>query len=88
MDYIDEIYHSLMDDLVPEAVVPWVESIWDDGVCGKEWDRILAAREALSARLGREEDPDLEQLMDSLLRIQHRAARQMFLYGMRFKNKA
>jgi hypothetical protein len=87
MDYIDEIYDTLMDDLVPGAAVPWVASIWDDGVCGPEWENVLLARERICARLGVSEDPDVEQIIDAMMRIQRRAARRMFLYGMRFRNE-
>jgi len=87
MDYIDEIYYTLMDDLTEEAAIPWVEPIWADGDCRETWEAMCQAQERLCARLGREEDTDVEALIDALLRIQRLAARRMFLYGMRLRNE-
>ena len=84
MDYIDEIYASLQGVLIPEAAVPWVENMFRPGAfCEQEYARMLAAYARLVDRLGvKDEDPDVEIIIDSLLSIQDAMCRKMFLYGM------
>lgn len=84
MDYIDRIYESMQGLLEPEAAVPWVDDLFQDGSrCEACYEQMRQAYLRLCQRLGNvDEDDDLDQIVDSLSEIQRILCREMFLCGM------
>ena len=87
MDYIDEVYYTLTDDLTEEAGLPWVARLTGDGEFQAAMAQWYVARNRLCRRLNEEKDPDMEQMTDAMLCMQRCIGRSMFLCGMRFRNE-
>lgn len=81
MDQIDEVYYSLLGELV--TPVPGVPDAFAEGEpCEKWYQEMYDAYERLRLRLNAgDEDPDVETIINSLLSIQHTLSRQMFRLG-------
>lgn len=91
-----------MEDQFPEAVydtlrgvritgerVPGVENLFAPGTeCERLYGQMLDAYQRLLLRLGAEdEDPDVEIVISSLMRIEGRVSRRMYEYGALFGKK-
>ena len=77
-----DVYDSLCGELLPEYRVPWVENAFrEGGFCAEKYAEVYDARLRLGARLGTEEDADVEIIIDSLLAIQRHLCLAMFQYG-------
>ena len=87
MDIIDEVYYTLLGQLIPEAALPWVENAFAPGSdCDIHITKIYEARNRLQERLhAAEEDPDLECILDASVSIQHILCRMMFLCGAQYQ---
>ncbi len=87
-EYVEWILESVMGELLPEYHCPQAENLFEEG---KECERLYAnAIEAywrLCDRLGVEEDPDGEIMIDSLLAIVRNVGCQMFQYGATLEKK-
>ncbi len=71
MNLYDQIYYSLIGELEDDAALGWVPNAFTLGsLCDEAYTRILCARSRLLAKLGTEEDPDLEQLFAEFSTIQ------------------
>ncbi len=80
MDFYDEIYYSLMGNMVPEAALPWVPNVFVEGSeCHNAYVRLLQARNRLLEKLGVDEDPDLEAMQVEMDTIQYEICRQLML---------
>lgn len=77
------VYESLLGDLVPEYALDWVEDIFVPGhPCYDSYNQMREAYLRACARLGsREEDPDLELVVNALLDYSRIVALEMFRYG-------
>jgi len=87
MDIIDDIYYSMLGQIVPEESISWVENAFSAGSnCEENLIKIYAARDRLLERLGIcEEDEDLECILDSFLTNQYILCRKMFFYGLHYR---
>jgi len=86
MDIAKDVYDSLLGDLIPEYAVPWVVPIFSPGnLCFESYAEMHRAYERLSERLGVEEDPDVEIIINSLLTFSEELSLKMFEYGMLFQ---
>ncbi len=78
MDYYDKIYYSLIGELTEEAAFPWVPDAFASGSkCDKAYTRLLDARDRVLEKLGTDEDPDLEQMLNEMNTIQRTLCRQL-----------
>ncbi len=58
------------------------------GFCDRKYVQMLEAYARLCQRLGtKDEDDDVEIIINSLMGIEQEIARQMFYYGMKFAGK-
>ena len=73
MDYYDKIYYSLIGELDEGGALPIVPNLFAPGSAGDQADDpLLQARNRISAKLGRDDDPDLSEIlaeMDTIQRI-------------------
>ena len=83
MTEFEQIYGTLLGELLPEYAVPGIEDAFAPGsFCDKKYAEMRDAYQRLCLRLGvREEDPDLEIMVNSLTDIQHHIAGEMFRLG-------
>ena len=83
MYYAEEVYDTLLGELVDGAGVPGVENIYaPGGPCDRNYSTMLEAYERLCQRLNRKnDDPDVEIIINSLLENQRIIAMKMFEYG-------
>lgn len=71
MQFYDEIYYSLVGEMAEDSALPWVPNAFSPGSeCEQAYTRLLAARDRVNQKLGAEEDPDLEQILQEMLVIQ------------------
>ena len=79
----EEVYDTLLGEYVDGAEVPGVQNIYaPGGPCDRNYTAMLEAYERLCRRLNcRDEDPDVEIIIDSLLENQRMIALKMFEYG-------
>lgn len=77
------VYETLCDYLIPEYRLPWVENLFLPGQpCYENYSAVSAAYERLRERLGvKNEDVDVEVIINSLLATEHIVAQKMFEYG-------
>ena len=69
--------------LVRETVV--VENEFADGkLCGRLYEEVYEAGRRLCERLGVEEDPDVEIIIENLMKIGEHQAMKMYDYGRMF----
>ena len=82
----DEVYETLTGHILPQFAFPGVEDVFAEGSeCMALYDQMLEAYERLRARLGVvNEDPDVEIIIDNLLRIERIVSYKMYEYGLRF----
>lgn len=82
----ENVYLSLLGNLLPEYALNWVENIFVPGhPCHDEYSDMLKAYRRACARLGNtDEDPDLEIMVNSLLSHCQVLAFKMFEYGVIF----
>ena len=87
--WIDDIYMTLQGELIPEAAVPGVENLFEEGKpCYVHYGNMLRAYERLCQRLGEnEDDPDVEIIISSFMAITNILAKRMFAYGALLGNK-
>lgn len=72
MQLYDEIYYSLIGEMAEDSALPWVPNAFSPGSeCEQAYTRLLAARNRVNKKLGAEDDPDLEQMLQEMLTIQH-----------------
>ena len=77
-----DVYDSLCGELLPEYRLEWVENAFREGAfCAEAYAAAYDARLRLCARLGTDEDADVETIFDSLLAIQRTLCLAMFHYG-------
>lgn len=80
------VYDLLTGEEFPSPELPIVENMFADGrTCEELYHGVYEANLRLCARLGVQEDPDVELIVDSLLRISRLLGLKMFHYGIRFQ---
>ena len=83
---LDDIYWTLLGELIPEAAIPGVPNLFATGSpCAEAYARMRKAYERLCLRLGFDEDyedRDLDIMVSSLEDIQETLAKEMFRLGM------
>ena len=79
----EAVYDTLLGELVDGAGVPGVENIYaPGGLCDRNYCAMLEAYGRLCRRLNRkDDDPDVEIIIDALLDNQRIIAMKMFEYG-------
>ena len=82
-DFAQQVYDTLCGNLNEEAQVPGVEDLFTEGsACAVAYCRMLDAKERVCERLQQHnEDPDIEIIIDELLRICRIVGLKMFEYG-------
>ena len=83
---IDDIYYTLIGTMQEQFRVPGVENLFaEGGECMNCYSDMHAAYERLCERLGViDEDEDVEDIINSLMRIERIVSMKMFEYGMKF----
>ena len=75
-----QIYESMLGLL--EEPVQGVEDAFAPGSeCDMLYEQMREAYEAVCARLGKQDDPQLDAMVDALLRIQKLLCKEMYRYG-------
>lgn len=84
--HVQEVYETLTGHILPLYAVPGVEDAFGEGSeCMALYEQMLEAYERLRKRLGViNEDPDIEIIIDNLLRIERIISFKMYEYGARF----
>ncbi len=71
MDLYEDIYFSLIGELIPEAALPWVPNAFVPGSpCAKALEQLYDAKYRLQERLNTDDDPDIEEMMSAMDMIQ------------------
>lgn len=79
------VYDSLQGQMRPQCRIPWVENAMAEGhFCCRKYGEMLDAYWHLCERLGTDEDPDGEIMIDSLLMMQEELCLLMFEYGVKY----
>lgn len=77
------IYYTMMGEM--EIPFPGVEDEFAEGrTCGNLYGEVFNANMSLCDRLGAEEDPDVETIINDFLTINRELCLKMFEYGKRF----
>ena len=81
MENFKQIYETMLGLLEPEACVPGIENAFADGsFCADQYEKMCSAYERLCARLNvRDEDQDLNTMVDSMEAIQKELCRRIYL---------
>ena len=89
MDCFDDIYATLLGEILSEYAVPWVENAFAPGsVCDAVFTRITEARQRIYDRQSSQgKDPDMEIIFDGFLDIQYELCRKMFQYGVQYAKR-
>ena len=84
--FIDDVYHSLLGSLTPQARIPGVQNLFLEGSpCETAYSQMLQAYAQLLARLKeQEEDSDVETIITSLLTISRILGKEMYRCGAEF----
>lgn len=82
--FVVDVYDSLLGELL--FPVPGVENAFEDGgMCMELYQNMMDAYSRLLLRLGqKEDDPDVEIIINSLLAIQKELCLKMYWYGTKF----
>ena len=83
MDIGEQVYETLLNVVKEEYQLPWVAPIFVAGhPCFDAYSEMQAAYDSLRQRLDvQDEDPDVEQIIDCLLKHGKLLALEMFRYG-------
>lgn len=93
MKNIDEtiaqkVYDSLWGQVKEEYRLPWVEDAAEMGTPSMDlYGRAVEHAWEVSERLGAEEDPQVEQIIQDLLELQRMLCLKMFDYGRMWERK-
>ena len=81
MENFQQIYETMLGLLEPEACVPGIENAFADGsFCADQYEKMRSAYERLCTRLNvRNEDQDLNTMVDSMEAIQKELCRRIYL---------
>ena len=83
----NKVYDLLTGEEVPVAGLPVVENMFADGrTCEELYTVVYEANLRLCERLGMQEDPDVELIINSLLRISRLLGLKMFQYGIKYQS--
>ena len=83
MDNFETVYYAFLGELESGYSPPGVESVFSPGSeCDQAYLQITAARDRLYARLGTEDDADVEAILSAQLDIQKTLCRKLFEYGL------
>ncbi len=78
MDLYDEIYYTLLGELVEGAALPWVPNAFSPGSeCDTALQRLWTAKNRILQQLGTDESEDLEQILMEMETIQHSLCRTL-----------
>lgn len=87
--FAEQVFDTACGFLVKEACVPGIENLFAPGKpCDLLYQEMTGVRERLAKKTGLEEDdPDIERMIDLLMKIARMTGVEMFLYGMQYKDK-
>ena len=87
MEYkAEQVYQTLCGEMETWAQVPGVENLFEEGkLCHARYETIYAAYQKICGRLGvKNEDADLESIINAFMDIEHELCIKMYEYGVRF----
>ena len=80
---VDIVFDILNGTRISQPGDPDVENMFAEGrECGELYDHIYDANIRLCQKLGIEEDPDVETIINAFLKITELMGKSMFRYGM------
>ena len=86
--FVDIVYDLLNGTRLRQPGDPEVENLFAIGrECEQLYSQVYDANLRLCARLGNEEDTDVETIVNSLLRICELTGKRMYRYGAEFSSK-
>lgn len=87
-DIAETVYDSLHGFLIPACQLSWVEPVFVPGhPCHDAYEQMLAVYSRLRLRLGTaDDDPDVEKIIDFLLKYSKIISLEMFQYGRMYQN--
>ena len=87
--FAEQVFDTANGYLVQEACVPGIENMFAPGTaCDLLYRQMVSARERLTVKTGlQEDDPDIEGIIDPLLKITKVIGLEMFAYGMKYGRK-
>ena len=81
-DTFEAVYDSVLGNLVEECRLSWVPDItYAGGHFDRAYGEMISACWRVCERLGKEEDPDVEQIRNAYEEMQKLLCRQMFISG-------
>lgn len=87
-NYIDIVYDLVTGSRIPQASDPEVENLFAVGrECEQLYNEVYSANLRLCEQLNVEEHPDVEILVDSMLRICALIGKRMYRYGQEYGHK-
>ena len=87
--YIDIVYDLVNGTRIPQPDDPEVENLFEVGRdCAKLYSGVYAANLRLCERLGVQEDCDVEEIIDDLLKICELVGKRMYRYGTEFQHES
>ncbi len=78
MELYDDIYDSLIGELTEDTALSWVPNAFAPGSdCDRAHSRLLQARDRVLEKLGKDDDPNVEQMLDEMHIIQYALCHQI-----------
>ncbi len=78
MDNYDNIYYTLIGELEPLEEYAWVPNAFAPGSdCDKAYERLIAARDRVLAKLQAQDDDDLNQMLTEMATLQRALCRKL-----------
>ncbi len=80
------VYESMLGLLEPEYRLPWAADIFQPGLpCHEEYSRMMLAHQRLCEKMQVQDDPDLEIIVQSLLKYAEILSLEMFKAGITYQ---
>lgn len=83
--FIEDIYDTMIGELIPEFCVPGIHNEFEEGEpCERLYEEVYNAKCRISEQTGFEEDPDVEIIIGNMFDIQKILCKKMFEYGVKY----
>ena len=81
MKLVENVYEAVCGEYADEADYVIQNEFAEGKTCSEAYKRVYEAKRRLCERLGVDEDPDVEMIIDSMFAITRTVGEKMFEYG-------